>query len=251
MTTPNSGDVLKPGSSPQDLQGGNPGAGTPDPNNTGASGGQPGQGHVPITALHEEREKRQALQAETQALKEQLQYLQNMVGHQQPSAGNQYGNVYPQQPPVNSGNDQINQLWETDPRRAVQAELMMGLQWYDQVNSHLDMQEESVAAKHPDFDKFRSEVRRYVRSLPATERAKPGVVELAYYACRGQKVDDIIQARQQELLDKIKRGESVQGFDYQGASSPPQPKQGKLNEDQKKVAAAMGVSEEEYMKYVK
>lgn len=254
MTQPNSvDDKTKPDPSTQVPQGGNPGTGTPDPNNPGASGGQPQPGQVPLTALHEERDKRQALQAETQALKEQLQYLQSVVGQQPPNAGNAHGTVYPQQQqqPM-AGSQQLDQLWEQDPRRAVQAELTMALDWYDRVNSQLDMQEASVAAKHPDFDKFRGEVRRYVRSLPTAERAKPGVVELAYYACRGQKVDDIIQARQQELLDKIRRGEQVQGFDYAGASAPPPVNQSKkLTEEQKQVAAAMNLSEEEYLKHVK
>ena len=239
-------DVKVPDPSVQDPQAGLPASGSPAPE-AGATGTEPDK-TVPLAALHEERDKRQALQAETLALKEQLDGLQRMSQFQQPSAGTQHGTVYPQQ--QTDPRQQINELWESDPRKALQAELMMGFQWYDQVNSQLDIQEADVAFKHPDFNQYRNDVRRYVRALSPGDRAKPGVVELAYFACRGQKVDDIVKERQQELLDKLKRGEQVQGFDYGSAAGTPPPKpKAALNEEEKKVAAAMNMTEAEYMKH--
>ena len=216
-------------------------------------GGQPAntdQQRVPIQALHEEREKRQALQAQTELLQSQLKEMQDTLVSLRGGTGVSQPGV-PQQG-VGNSNQQVEELWETDPRRAMQTELMMGLNWLDSVNAALDAQEDEVQKKHADFKDYRSQVRRYLRSLPTQERAKPGVVELAYYVVRGQKADDLWKQREAELLDKIKKGESVQGLTTGITSTPTQPEGPvKLNEEQLKAAAAMNISPEEYVKYMK
>jgi hypothetical protein len=189
---------------------------------------------VPYAAMKEEREKRQALQAELDLLKNQTTKV--------PVASD----------PMADTRRQLDELWDTDPRRAMQWETQLAFQWYDQINAAVELQEDDVITKHPDYNQFRGEVRKYIRSMPMEQRAKAGVVELAYYAVKGQQVDKIIQKREQEILDRIKAGESVSGFSS-GTTSSSAVNTGavKLTDDQKKAAAALGISEEDYIKNIK
>ena len=220
--------ALKPGASPA----------------PGASGDE---AMVPIKALHEEREKRQSLQAELEAMRKVAgpQMLFDMNGN--PVAPQQHQQV--QQ--VNPMQVELDRLWNDDPRKAVQMEINMAMNWYDQVNSHLDRQEAEIAAKYPDFSNFRNEVRGYVRSLPPDQRANPGVVELAYYVVRGQKVDSIIERERQEIFRRIQAGESVGSLPPGSAAAPLVPAgQVQLTQDQKQACLALGISEEEYSKWM-
>ena len=248
---------LNPGGSVQDPNaGGQPNANANAGANTGAQGDQPANtGQVPIHALHEEREKRQALQAETQTLKEQMQEMKSAMAHMQqgnnqsiqPTGINVGGQIYPQQ----QSNRNLEELWESNPRQAMQTEIMMAVNWYDKVSTQLDSQEESLASKYPDFNSYRPEVRKYLRTLPAAERAKNGVVELAYFLVRGQNSEKIWDKRQTDLLDKIRRGEEVQGLRVGTTSVSAQPKATKVTSEQHNVAVAMGMSDEEYLKNVR
>ncbi len=245
VTNPNPGVI-------QDPKAGEGNPASPAGAKPDAQGGQPANTdqRVPIQALHEEREKRQALQAQTELLQSQLREMQETLaslkgGPQQGGYGIQ-GGVNP------NPNQQLEELWETDPRRAMQTELMMGLNWLDSVNAALDTQEDEVQKKHPDFKDYRSQVRRYLRTLPTQERAKPGVVQLAYYVVRGQKADDLWKQREAELLEKVKKGESIQGLTTGITSTPTQPAEPvKLTDEQLRAATAMGISPEEYAKNIK
>jgi hypothetical protein len=149
-------------------------------------------------------------------------------------------------------NQQLEHLWETDPRKAVQTEILAAMNWYDRINADVDSQEDQVASKYPDFNNYRSEVRGYIRQMPPDQRGKPGVVELAYYAVRGQKVDQLIEANTRELLRKIQAGEAVQGLGGGTFSAPPvQPGVVTLTPEQQAVARAMHMDDASYIKHMK
>jgi hypothetical protein len=207
---------------------------------------------VPITALHEEREKRQQLQAQVEALK---RIMSNNVLFD--AQGNPVAQQQQQQQPVQQQQYQqeIEKLWETDPRRAVHAEIYAAMMWRDQVDAAVEQQAADVATKNADFNNYRPEVMAYLRTLPFDQRNKQGMVEAAYYFIRGQKVDNIIakqrQEFEQEYIRKMQAGEFAQQMPNGAFSAPPSP-QGTitLTEDQKKAAAAMRMPESEYAKYV-
>lgn len=205
---------------------------------------------VPITALHEEREKRQSLQAELDALKRIAgqNVLFDINGNAVPT---------PQAaPPQNEYAKELDHMWETDPRKAVQMELMAALTWYDKVTADLDYQENTLAQKYPDFNTFRTEVRQYVRSLPPDQRTRQGIVELAYYAVRGQKMDGVIARTkaemEAEMIRRYNAGELAAGLPVGGVSTPPIiPGSVILTQDQKNACAALGISEADYIKHMK
>jgi len=207
---------------------------------------------VPITALHEEREKRQALQAEIEALKK--------VAGQNVLFDIEGKPVSYQQPQVDQRQEQFKQemdkLWETDPRKAVQAEIMSAMTWRDNQEANLDAQESKLSAKYADYNNYRGEIRQYLRTLPLDQRGGPGIAEMAYYLVKGQKVDVIInQTREQWEADyrqKLANGDLAQGMPGGSVSAPFTP-QGNvtLTEDQKKAAAAFGITEADYAKNMK
>lgn len=189
--------------------------------------------------------------SQMQALKEELEILKQAgVGGRQPAPGQQYA---PQAPQQDYAHRQLEALWESDPKRAMQTELQMALQWYDQSNAAVEIQADEVAKKHADFNKYRSEVNRYLRTIPIETRTKPGVVEAAYFYVRGQKVDDLVNLSREELIAKIRNGERVQGLEGApaGAYQPTPTAEAKPTAEQINVAAAMNMPIEEYMKYVK
>lgn len=195
-------------------------------------------GTVPLSALQEERDRRQALAAEVENLKQLVTQISGRPNQNQYAA------------PDNAAfQQQMEHLWETDPKKAVQTEILAAMTWYDRVNADVDYQEDQVSTKYPDFNNYRSEIRGYLRQMPPDQRAKPGVVELAYYAVKGQKVDQIIAANNAELLRKIQAGEAVQGFGGGTFSAPVVP-QGAvtLTDEQRRVAQAMHMSEADYIK---
>lgn len=233
---PPAGKPGAPGSVPPAPAAGQP-TGTPPP-------GEHQGATVPIAALHEERAKRQQLQSQL----EELQRLRQPQYQQPPQP-------QPQQP--QSANPDLERLWETDPRRAVQAEIFTAFTWYDQLNAQLDSQESQVASQFPDYDRYRNEVRNYVRTLPIQQRMDPRVYTLAYYAVRGQKVDDLLAAEraaaEAEMQRKWAAGELVAGSG--GPGGIPQTPQGgqvvQLNEEEQRAASAMGISPEDYLKWRK
>lgn len=220
-----------------------------------AGGGQPQGGQPTADQLAEEaRQKAAALQEardQNKALREELEVLKRM-GHQ-PQAGQFSSQQQQVDPNVAANAQRLEQLWETDPRRAMQTELQMGLQWYDQVNAGVDTQADDVAKKYADFNNYRSEVNRYVRNLPFDARNRPGVVEAAYFYIKGQRADDLVNLSKEELIAKIKAGESVQGLDSYTSTpaTPADPNANRPTQDQVQAANAMGIPVEEYMKFIK
>jgi len=200
------------------------------------------QDRVPLATLMEERSKRQALEAEVALMKQQ------MTGQT-----SQFGQQNLQQPPVNQIAQEIDKLWDTDPRKGVQAEIMMAMDWYDRTNNSIDQQADILAGKYTDFNTWRSNATRYVRALPLQQRSQPGVLEMAYFIVRGQNVDTLLQQQNADLMAKFQTGELAGMVSTPpGSVGSPAPHSGvQLSEEQRAAAAAMGVPEEEYVKYVK
>ena len=194
---------------------------------------------VPLATLMEERSKRQSLEAEITLMKQQSQAQQPLPPIQQ----------Y-QQPP-NQVAEEIDKLWDTDPRKGVQAEIMLAMDWYDRTNNTIDQQADSLSAKYSDFDKWRTNATRYVRALPLQQRSQPGALEMAYFIVRGQNVDDILKQQNEDLMRKFQTGELAGMVSTPpGAVGSPAPVPGiQLSEDQRRAANAMGVPEEEYIKW--
>jgi hypothetical protein len=198
---------------------------------------------VPLPELMEERNKRQALEKTVQDLQTELGAMRKVApSPAAPQQAVQHDDV----------RKQIDQLWETDPRRAVQAEIMTAMTWYDQVQASIDAQEHNLAQKHPDFNNVRTEVRSYVRALPIEQRMREGIVDLAYYAVKGQRfdtsMDDIRKQWEAEFLRKLNAGEITNV--PSGAVSAPPPASGiQATEDERKVAEAMGMNVDDYLKH--
>jgi tellurite resistance protein len=216
-------------------------------------GAQPGDQTVPLKALQDEREKRQALQTEL----EQLRQVQQQPG-QQPHGGTMYNapQAAPQAPQstFEQQRAQIDALWDKDPKSAVQAEISSSLNYYDTVNAHLESQANFLGQKYADFPTYRQTAMNYIRTLPYDQRAQEGIVELAYMVARGQNVDTILQTKEQELMEKFKTGQ-LAGSLHQpaGAGAMPVTPTGEvtLNAQQIAVADAMGLSHADYASQIK
>jgi len=215
---------------------------------------------VPLAALQEERNKRQGLQAELEALRKVAGgnmlfdingnpvSAQSQQGYQPPQQGYQPVQQAPQ--PQEDLRKKLDEMWESDPRKAVQTEMMMAFQYYDRVNGDLDRAVDDLSSKYSDFGDYRADVLRYSRSLPMEQRSAP-VMEAAYFFIKGQRANGLIDRERQEILRKIQAGENVQGL-TPGVGSPLQPEnKGKLSEDQLRAASAMGMTPEDYLKNVR
>jgi phage I-like protein len=156
---------------------------------------------------------------------------------------------------VASGNNDfhanLDNLWREDPRKAMQTELMMALNWQDQVNNAVDTQLEMMGAKHKDFGDYSADVRRYIRKLPVEQRAKPGIAEAAFFMVKGQKADTLVQTEAARLLQRAKAGDAVQSIAGGTSSGGGAQVSGQLSPEEKSAAAALGISETEYLKYRK
>jgi hypothetical protein len=192
---------------------------------------------VDIRALHESREQIRALRTELDALKLQQQYHPQQLPQQQQQF----------QQPANDVARQLEELWEDDPRKAMQAEVMMALNWYDNSNAEMDRQEEKLASQYTDFNNYRAQIRGYLRSIPVAERAKPGMVESAYYFVKGQSTDTLLKQREEEFMKKMGAGRNATGIGYGGM--PTTPTTDAPTFEQQEMAAKMGMSVEDYMKH--
>jgi len=204
---------------------------------------------VPLAALHESREQAKALKEEVEVLKQAITGLQpQQQPYQQPGAPQQ---PYQQPPQAAMVDQQLAELWDTDPRKGMQAEMNLALNWYDSTGAAVDAQEAQTAGKHPDFNNYRDDIRRYLRAIPMNRRADPGVVELAYFAVKGQKVDSILEQNQKTTLERLQAGETVQGIAGTFSAPAVAPAASQPTQEQAATAAAMGLTVEQYMTGVK
>ena len=179
---------------------------------SGAAAWASGEGskQVPIAALHDERNRRQALEAK-------IKQMESVFGDQ--ITYDSAGNLIPKQPqqpqqPVQQQNWQaeLDRLWQEDPRKAMQQEMGATIQWYDQVNTAVETQMDELSAKHPDFQTYRGHVRGYLRKLPVDQRARPGIVEAAYFLHKGQNLDKVLEEERRRANERYSSGEAIQGI---------------------------------------
>lgn len=198
------------------------------------------QGMVPLAALHEERTKRQQLQDEVNSLKAKMEQLNTTpVQPQQTQQPSQQTYPYTR--------EQINALWDTDPRQAVNAELLSAFTWYDQVNSGLDIAADQLSTKYSDFGTFRSAAINYVRSMPLNQR-DPRRLEEAYFLVKGQQFDAIMRQREADLANKFNAPANFQ-VPTSGAFGPGGGTLAgsiTLTPEQLNAATAMGLTPEAY-----
>lgn len=239
-----------------------PASGTPAPaeppvSSAPADGNQTGEKVVPIAALHDERTKRQEAQAQLSSLQAEIAALK--AGFTAPAPGMTPGmpGMAPQQyqqPPQQDPLAQVweSNLWDTDPKKAVrssvQAEIMTALSWYDSQHQAVAQQEAKTMKDHTDYGQYKERVDQYLRNIPLEQRGRPGVVEMAYFAVKGQYTDQILTKQQSDLIERIRKGEMVQGL-TPGAFTPAPPAANagaQLTEDQLKTAAMMNLTPEQY-----
>jgi len=191
-------------------------------------------GTVPITALHEERTKRQALETEMTQLRDMV----TQRGYQQQAT---------QEAQPNQMQKEIEQLWDTDPRKAVQAEIMVAMNWRDSVEANLSSQASELSGKYTDFNTYRNQAETYVRSLPLDQRSDPRVMEVAYLVVRGQNVDSIMEKQKNDLYQQFQKGEFVGTTPAPGTFTAPAATGAiPLTQDQINAATAMGMTPEDY-----
>lgn len=227
----------------------NPAAGEGKPGEKGAAdqkgADQKGGDQVPVAALLEERGKRQSLEAKLKQFEtvfgDQIQY--DSVGNVIPRS-----QANPAQPANVQGDirQKLDELWNTDPRQAVQAELTYALGWYDNVHASVENEMDTVAGKFKDFDQYRPFIRQYLRSIPIDQRTKPGLVEAAYYLHKGKEIDKIVESEKRSIYERIQAGESIQGITAGTGSGLPRANGVKFTPDEINAAKLYGVSPEEY-----
>ena len=237
--TPQAGQPVTPAAAPAAQP--TPGAGQ-IPGATPAPGGT---GQVPIAALHEERTKRQGLEREVEQLREAVQQraFESQQQYQQPQQ-------QPQNQQPNQSAQQMEQMWEDNPRQAVQAEIYQAMQWRDAIDSGISQQAANLQNKYSDFNDHRQNAETYVRALPLEQRANPRVMETAYFIVRGQNVDKVLEKQKADLYNQFQNGGAAINqviTPSAGAySSPPAIPGIVLTQEQITAASAMGMSPEDY-----
>lgn len=248
----------------------NPAAGTPavnsNPNTPASAAGAPnpavptGTGKageqdpkmVPLSALHESREATKSVREELDKLKSVVGNIRNTFDGSAPAPAGYEARPAPVNQAVQANAQKLAELWESNPREAMQTEMSMMLNWYDKTESEIDLQEEEAAKKYTDFNQYRGQIKRYIRMVKPEERSKPGTVETAYYLAKGQNTDAVKQAAIDEVIAKIKAGEQIQGLTA-GATAAINVPAGVATPttDQITAANAMGMSIEDYLGNVK
>lgn len=255
MTTPNSAEgkpAVNSASNPQV-----PAQGTPNPAAAGTTAPAPtGDGKtVPLSALHESREQTRAVKEEMENLKQTLAKMtfgQNSpYGSPAPATGYQPYNAAPANPTVQANAQELDRMWDENPRQAMQTEMGMMLNWYDGVNAQIDAQEEEASKKFPDYEQYRTKIRGYLRMVQPEMRNRPGTVETAYFLAKGQDTDAIKASAIDEVIKKIQAGETIQGITGTTATTQAPVTTARPTNEEIKVAEAMNMSVEDYLKFKK
>ena len=206
--------------------------------------------HVPITALHEERDKRQSLQAK-------LDQLTRALGVTYDQEGNPVVPQAQQHQPTADTNvtafqQELEKAWDEDPRKGVQMEINAAITWYDGVSAAVDEQMEDARGKHADFNTYSRDVARYVRQLPPAQRGNSGIVEMAYWLVKGQQVDKVTAANQAQAQLRVQNAGAATPMGAGTSSVATTPAdQVQLTDEQRAAADAMGLSPEDYAAGIK
>ena len=244
--TPNPADPAANPGTPAPAGGATPNPAPATPPADGGQGGSPAEPDpktVDLRALQESRDREKVLKGEIDALK--TLYGNTPPGQgpaapsQLPTAGDNVANV----------GHKLEALWDEDPRKAMQTELMMAINWYDSTNTEVDVQSDAAATKYTDFDQYRTQINKYLRGLPVTERSRPGMVESAYFFIKGKGADALLTKKEEELRGRYAAGVGATGFP--GGTTTVATSGGQnvqLTADELKVAEAMGITPEQYAK---
>jgi hypothetical protein len=143
---------------------------------------------------------------------------------------------------------QMEELWQRDPKTAMKVEMDAQVRLRDYLDNKIEDDIDKASQKHKDFGNYERQIRRYVRTLPLESRGTPNLIEGAYFWIKGQNADQLTQQSQQDLLNKIKAGEQVQGINAGAVGSPTGNQGPQVTDDEKAAAAAMGISIEDYIK---
>jgi len=254
---PNSG-VVPPQTPPPPAAGAVPPASAPA---QGAAPAKPaeqqGQKFVPISAMHEERDRRQAAEAKYSELQSEVENLKSMVNQYQPQQQQPMFPYMQQQPqqqwsPYQSApqpvKEQIDALWQEDIRKGFQAEMMAMMQYQNHVIAKVDQEADVLKSKAPDFVNYESKVRSYIRGLPLDAQAQPNIVQAAYLMMRGQDTDNIIKQKEAELMRRYQGGAAATGLGGTFGSPNPAADSNTLSQDELLAAQAMRMTPEDYLK---
>ena len=219
----------------------------------------PGQKFVPISVMHEERDRRQSAEAKYSELQAEVDNLKNMVNqYQQPQQQQPPQFPYQQQPqqqwsPYQAApqpvKEQIDALWQEDIRKGFQAEMMAMMQYRDHVSSKVDQEADMLKSKAADFVNYESKVRSYIRGLPLDAQSQPNIVQAAYLMMRGQDTDNILKLREAELMKKYQGGAAAAGLGGTFGNPTPAADGNTLSNDEIIAAQAQGMTPEEYLKW--
>ena len=255
MPDPNKGEPVTPAATPTPAAAPAQGAARPAPAQ-GAAPAKPaeptGQKFVPISAMHEERDRRQAAEAKYSELQSEINNLKQMVGQYQQPQQQQFQNPYGanpiQQAPPNV-KEQIDALYNEDIRKGFQAEMMAMMQYRDWVDTKVDSELEQLRGKASDFGQYESKVRSYVRSLPMDAKAQPNIVQAAYLMVRGQDADNLVKAKEAELMRRYQGAAGATGLTGTFGTPSPASDGTTLSNDEMLAAQALGMKPEDYLKW--
>lgn len=217
-----------------------------------------GQKFVPISAMHEERDRRQAAEAKYTELQSEIQSLKAMVNQYQPGQPPQPQFQPFQQPqqfqtPYQAApqpiKEQIDALWQEDIRKGFQAEMMAMMQYQNQVAAKVEQEADFIRSKAPDFSNYESKVKSYIRTLPLEHQAQPNIVQAAYLMMRGQDTDNIIKQKEAEIIKRYQGGAAATGMTGTFGSPNPASNDTTLSQDEMLAAQALGMKPEDYLKW--
>ena len=158
----------------------------------------------------------------------------------------------PQQPVGPNMKEEMDKLWQTDPRAAVERTVMLAAQWQDNINAQVDGEAAGLATKYTDFNDYRDTAMRYVRALPLDQRARPGIVEMAYLVTRGQNVDTIIERQRADMARQFQQNPaSFQMPPGAGAPAIDSSNQVQATDAEARAARAMKIPIDQYLRWKK
>lgn len=90
---------------------------------------------------------------------------------------------------------------------------------------------------------FHEEVDKFMEAMPPDVKAKPGAYNAAYKYVAAEHIDEIVEKREKLRKEKESRVEGASG------SEPPKGAKPSLDPMEKEMMKALGVSEEDWMRY--
>lgn len=141
---------------------------------------------------------------------------------------------------------QIDELWDTDQRKAMETTMASGFEWYDKMNRQINS-EKNTLRRDPSagkqFGELEGEVDNYLNKVPIQDRGKPGVVKVAFNMVRGAHIDEYIKKAKEDVSQSALDKESLQ---TPSGSVKLGGKTVQLTKDELTIAAKGGITPEDY-----